>query len=154
MGLIELEIVRTVPATVERVFARLADIEGHNEWMPRRGSILRRTRQTSAGEPAVGTTYLDDTAFGPTPGDIAVFEPPHELRYHWWNRSKGGRLNLEGWPGYTLEATGDGATLVRHRATMQTYGLYRAATPFLRRMATRERTATMDALKASFETGP
>lgn len=151
MGLIELEIVRTVPAPIERVFARLADIEGHNEWMPRRGSILRRTRQTSPGEPTVGTTYVDDTAFGRTPGDIEVFEPPRELRYHWWNRSKGGRLNAEGWPGYVLEATGDGATLVRHRATLHTYGLYRAATPFLHRMAMRERTATMDALKASFE---
>jgi hypothetical protein len=34
---------------------------------------------------------------------------------------------------------------------MHTYGMYRPATPILRRIAMRERTATVDALKASFE---
>jgi hypothetical protein len=34
---------------------------------------------------------------------------------------------------------------------MHTYGLYRLATPLLRRIAVREHTATVDALKVSFE---
>ena len=153
MGVIELDVVRTVPAPIDAVFARLADIDGHNDWMPGRGSILRGTRQTSPGEPTVGTTYLDDTAYGPTPGEIVEFDPPHHLVYHWWDRSSAGRLKLEGWPAYSLEATGGEETLVRHHSRMHTYGAYRWATPVLRRIAVKERTATMEALRASFESG-
>jgi uncharacterized protein YndB with AHSA1/START domain len=150
MGVIEFELTRTVDAGIQDVFARLADIDGHNEWMPQKGSMLRRTRQTSAGAPALGTTYLDETSYGPTPGEIAEFEPPHTLVYHWWDRSKAGRLKLEGWPSYRLEASDGNSTLVRHHAKMRTYGMYRLATPLLRRIAKKERTATLEALAASF----
>ena len=43
---IEFEITREVRAPIEEVFARLVDIEGHNDWMAHRGSMLKRTRQT------------------------------------------------------------------------------------------------------------
>ena len=151
MGVIEFELDRTINAPVHDVFARLSDIEGHNQWMPKKGSILRQTRQTSPGEPTLGTTFVDETAFGPSPGEIVEFEPPHALTYHWWDRSRSGKLKAEGWPGYLLQAADDGTTLVRHHAKMHTYGLYRPATPILRWIATRERTAIVDALKASFE---
>jgi hypothetical protein len=42
-------------------------------------------------------------------------------------------------------------TLVRHQAIMHTHGLYRFATPLLRRIVVKERTATVDALELSFE---
>jgi len=154
MGVIEFEIARLVRAPIQQVFDRLADIEGHNSWMPSKGSILGHTEQTSAGPPGLGTTYVDHTTFGRTPGEIVEFEPPHTLVHHWWNRTKGGHLHVEGWPGYSLAADGDGTTLVRHHAKMITYGIYRPATPVLRRIALRERTATMNALKLSFEVGP
>jgi uncharacterized protein YndB with AHSA1/START domain len=155
MGVIEVELERTIRAPVEEVFGRLADIDGYDAWMPGKGSILRHSRQTSTGEPAEGTTFLDDTAYGPTPGEIVQFEAPHTLVFHWWDRSRSGRLRAEGWPGYTLQRRDDGATLLRHHATMHTYRLYRLATPVFRRIALKERTATVDALKASFETpGP
>ena len=151
MGVIEFELTRTVHAPIKEVFARLADIEGHNEWMPKKGSLLRRTRKTSPGPVTVGTTYLDETSVGPTPGEIAQFEPPRTLVYHWWDRSKAGKLRVEGWPAYALES-GDGeTTLVRHHAKLHTYGLYRLATPILRRMAMKERATTLTALAASFE---
>lgn len=150
VGDIELEVVRQIPAPIEQVFARLVDIAGYNDWMPGKGSMLRRTQQTSPGEPTVGTTYLDETSLGSTPGEIAELDAPRRLVFHWWDHSKAGKVKLEGWPGYSLEAMDDDTTLVRHHATMQTYGLYRAATPLLRRLALRERTATMDALAASF----
>ena len=72
MGVIEFELERTIRAPVRDVFARLSDIEGHNEWMPKKGSILRHTQQTSPGEPALGTTFIDETPFGPTPGEVVV----------------------------------------------------------------------------------
>jgi uncharacterized protein YndB with AHSA1/START domain len=151
MGVIEFELVRHIRAPIEQVFSRLADIDGHNDWMPKKGSILRRTQQLSPGEPTLGTTYLDETSYGPTPGDIVEFDPPHKLVYHWWDKSKAGKVKLEGWPGYSLEVGDQDTTLVRHHAKMHTYGLYQLATPLLRRIAVRERTATVDALKVSFE---
>ena len=151
MGVIEFELERTIRAPIEAVFSRLADINGYNEWMPKKGSILRHTHQTSSGGPAEGTTFLDQTTFGPTPGEIVEFRAPHLLVYHWWDSSRSGKLTAEGWPGYSLQRTGEDTTLVRHHAKMHTYRLYRLATPVLRRIAVKERTATVDALKASFE---
>lgn len=153
MGVIEFDVTRVVRADIQDVFARLADIEGHNEWMPKTGSMLRRTRQTSPGASELGTTFVDETSFGPTPGEIAEFEPPHALVYHWWDKSRGGRLKLEGWPAYRLETSDSGSTLVHLHATLHTYGVYRWATPLLRRIAMKERTAILEALSASFEPG-
>jgi uncharacterized protein YndB with AHSA1/START domain len=151
MGVVDFELERHISAPIHDVFARLSDIEGHNEWMPKKGSILRHTQQTSPGPPSLGTTFIDETSFGPTPGEIVEFDAPNRLTYHWWDSFKSGRVKAEGWPSYSLEAADDDATLVRHHATMRTYGIYRLATPVLRRIAVRERTATVDALKASFE---
>jgi uncharacterized protein YndB with AHSA1/START domain len=149
-GVIEFELERTINAPVQDVFARLADVNGHNDWMPAKGSILRQTQQTSPGEPGLGTTYLDDTTYGATPGEIVKFEPPHTLVHHWWDAAKSGKLKVEGWPGYELEAVDDGTTLVRHHARMHTYGGYRLAAPIFRRIAVKERTTILDALEASF----
>ena len=151
MGVIEFELTRTINAPIADVFARLSDIDGHNAWMPKKGSILRHTRKTSPGEPTLGTTFLDETTYGPTPGEIVEFDPPHSLVYHWWDRTKSGKLKVEGWPGYSLETGDGGTTTVRHHAEMHTYGIYRLATPIFRRIAWKERAATVDALKSSFE---
>ena len=151
MKSIEFELERTIQAPIEQVFARLVDIDGHNAWMPRKGSMLKRTRQTSPGEPAVGTTYVDDTSQGVLPGEIVELEAPHKLVFHWWEKSKAGKLRFEGWPGYSLQESTDHATLVRHHARLNVYGAYVLAAPVFRRFAVRERTATIDALTASFE---
>ena len=153
MGVIEFELTRTVHAPIQDVFARLADIEGYNRWMPEKGSMLRRTRQTSPGPPGVGTTFLDETSSGPAPGEIAEFEPPRTIVFHWWDRSNSGKMRLEGWPGYALQSGEGDTTVVRHHARLQTYGMYRLATPVLRRLAMKERSVTLSALTASFENG-
>lgn len=150
MGDVELELERVVAAPVAEVFARLADIEGHNEWMPRRGSLLRRTRKTSPGPVGVGTTYEDSTRMGLMPGEVVEFEPPHRLVYHWWDRTSSGRTKTEGWPGYTLEAWGR-QTRVRHHARLRATGVWAWGMPVLRLVARRERTAVLDALQRSFE---
>lgn len=150
---IDFEIERTIRAPIDQVFARLVDIEGYNDWMGGSGTMLGRTRQTSPGAPAVGTTYVDDTRQGRIPGEIAELAPPHTIVFHWWDKSRSGRLKFEGWPGYHLRPANDGATVVRHTARLVPYGVWRLATPILRRMAVKERTTTVDALKASFERG-
>lgn len=151
MGVVEFELTRTVHAPIEEVFARLADITRYDDWMPRQGSILRRTEQTSPGDPELGTTYLDTTSFGATPGEIVEFQAPHTLVFHWWDTSRAGKVKAEGWPGYSLEAADPDQTVVRHRARLRTAGTYRLATLVLARIARRERAATLEALATSFE---
>ena len=151
VAVIEFELERTINAPIEQVFARLTDINGHNEWMPRKGSILKHTEQTSPGEPAVGTTFVDDTKYGRTPGEIVEYDPPRRVVYHWWDKGRNGKVRTEGWPEYMLETVNDGATRVRHHAKMHAYGIYRLGMPLLRRIAVRERSTTVDALQASFE---
>ncbi|KGN37594.1 SRPBCC family protein [Knoellia subterranea] len=149
MGVVEFELARVVHAPVADVFARLADIDGYDAWMPKRGSIRRHSEQTTSGPPRLGTTYLDRTLAGPTPGEISEFEPPTRLVFHWWT-TQGGKVVAEGWPAYRLEAKGDHTTLVHHHARLETRGIYRPVTPLLRWMAVRERTTTVEALQASF----
>jgi uncharacterized protein YndB with AHSA1/START domain len=151
---IEFEIQRSIRAPIEQVFARLVDIDGYDGWMAGTGSMLRHTRQTSPGEPTVGTTFVDETIQGEMPGEIAALETPHTVVFHWWQRSRSGRLTFEGWPSYHLESAGDNETLVRHRAKLVSYGLWRLGRPVWRRFAVKERTITVDALKASFERNP
>jgi uncharacterized protein YndB with AHSA1/START domain len=151
VAVIEFELERTISAPIEQVFARLTDINGHNEWMPKKGGILKHTEQTSPGEPTVGTTFVDDTKYGRTPGEIVEYDPPRSVVYHWWDKGRNGKVRIEGWPGYSLEAVQENATRVRHHAKMHAYGIYRFGTPLWRRVAVRERSTTIDALKASFE---
>jgi uncharacterized protein YndB with AHSA1/START domain len=151
MGTVEFDLERTIHAPIDEVFARLVDIEGHNDWMAGKKTLLKHTRQTSPGEPTVGTTFVDETSQGDMPGEIEQLEAPHTLVYHWWDKSRSGRLKSEGWPSYHLQPAGDGETLVRHHAKFHTYGLHRLLTPVYRRYAVRERTVTIDALRTSFE---
>ena len=112
--------------------------------------MLKHTRQTSPDEPRVGTTFEDDTVQGVVPGEIDELEAPHTLVYHWWQRSRSGKLKFEGWPSYRLASVGDDETLVRHRGRLVPYGVWRLGTPIFRWLAIRERTITVDALKESF----
>ncbi|MFL6022732.1 MAG: SRPBCC family protein [Marmoricola sp.] len=151
MGIIEFELQRVVNAPADQVFDRLADINGHNDWMPAKGSIRKHSEQTSPGAPTLGTTYVDRTSMGDAPGEIEVFEPASRLVYHWWDKARSGRLKYEGWPAYTLEAQPDGTTLVRHDARIQTYGMYNLVVPMFRVLAKKERSLTLAALAQSFE---
>jgi uncharacterized protein YndB with AHSA1/START domain len=151
MDPIEFELERTIRASIDRVFSRLADIENYNEWMADTGSMLRQTRRTSRGESAVGTTFVDETSQGLIPGEIAEMDAPHTIVFHWWQKSKSGRLKFEGWPSYHLQPSGESETLVHHRVKLVSYGVWRLGTPILRRLAIKERTITVDALKASFD---
>jgi uncharacterized protein YndB with AHSA1/START domain len=153
MKTIEFELERTIAAPIEQVFARLTDINGHNTWVDRKESILKGTRQTSPGEVGLGTTYEDHTKQGVVPGEIVEFDAPRKVVYHWWAKARNGSLKYEGWPGYALEAAGESVTLVRHHARLKAYGIYSLAGPIFRLIAVKERTATVDALKASFESG-
>jgi uncharacterized protein YndB with AHSA1/START domain len=148
---IDFELKRVISAPIDEVFARLTDIDGYDAWLANTGSMLKHTRQTSPGKPTVGTTFVDETSQGTMPGEIAEMEAPHRIVFHWWEKSKVGKLKFEGWPSYVLQPAGDDRTLVRHRGTLVSYGWWRLGTPIWRRVAVKERTITVEALKASFE---
>lgn len=154
MGAIEFELTRTIQAPIARVYARIVDIEGYDEWMAGTGSMLRRTRQTSPGEPGVGTTFVDETSQGEMPGEIAELHAPHTVVFHWWQKARSGKLTFEGWPSYHLESVSEDETLVRHHARLMSYGVWRLGTPLWRRFAVKERTITLEALEASFAREP
>ena len=150
MGEAELHLERMIKAPITVVFDRLSDIEAINEWQPHKGSIRRKSVQTSPGQVGLGTTYEDSTLFGKAPGEVSAFDRPRELEYHWHQKAPWGAMLAEGWPGYSLEPVGENETLVRHYARLRTYGIYAPATPVMKRIAIRERTAVLDALEASF----
>lgn len=150
MASTEFEIVRTIPAPIEDVFARLSDIEGHNAWVPGKRSILRQTRQTSPGPVGLGTTYEDSTTVGTTPGAVEEYDAPTRIVYHWWDKTGSGKVKMEGWPGYTLEAVDANTTRVVHSARMVANGVYALSMPVLRWLARRERTTVLEGLEASF----
>ena len=142
---------RTISAPIDDVFSRLVDIDGYDAWMAGTKSMLRHTHQTSPGEPRVGTTFVDETSQGPMPGEITELEAPQTVVFHWWEKSRSGKLKFEGWPSYHLEPVDEDTTLVRHRGRLASYGVWRLGTPVWRRLAVKERTITIEALKASFE---
>jgi len=147
---VELHLKRIIKAPITVVFNKLADIEGTSGWQPQRGSIRRRTVQTSPGPVGLGTTYEDSTLIGKAPGEVSTFNQPTEIEYHWWQQAPWGAKLAEGWPGYTLEAVGETETLVRHYVRLRTYGIYASATPVMKRVILRERTAVLNALEKSF----
>src|SRR4051794_6399781 len=104
MRVIEFDLERTIRAPIEKVFARLVDIDGQNDWMVGTKTMLTNTRQTSLGPPAVGTTYVDESSRGPLPGEITELEAPHTVVFHWWQKSKKDGLSFEGWPSYHLRS--------------------------------------------------
>ena len=150
MGDAELHLERIIKAPITAVFDKLADIESINQWQPHKGSIRRRSVKTSDGPVGLGTTYEDSTLFGKAPGEVSIFDQPTALEYHWTQQAPWGAKLAEGWPGYTLSDAGEGTTLVKHYARLRTYGVYAPATPVIRRIALRERTAVLDALEKSF----
>ncbi|GAA1971222.1 hypothetical protein GCM10009718_03550 [Isoptericola halotolerans] len=150
---IEFELERLVMAPIDEVFARIIDIDGYDDWLTGTQSMLVQTRQTSAGEPAVGTTFVDITRRGTMPGEIAELEAPTLVVFHWWQRSAAGRTAIEGWPSYHLSPSGHDQTVVRHRGRLEPHGIWLLGAPVLRRIAVKERTITVDALQASFARG-
>lgn len=80
MLIIEFELMRVITAPVEGVFDRIADIDGYGEWMPTRGSLLRKTQQTSAGPVGLGTTLLRRDVGGRHPGRHRRIRAAHDDR--------------------------------------------------------------------------
>jgi uncharacterized protein YndB with AHSA1/START domain len=144
---IRLQIDRTIDRPIEEVFDRLADIDGYRAWMPQNG-LFRDSESVAGDTSGVGTEFRDITRMGVLPGRVTDFERPHRIAFHQVLR-RGGKVVFDSRPSYELEAAGEG-TIVHHHAEGELHGLLRLFEPFARLMARRERTRTVEALKASF----
>ena len=150
---IEFELQRTIRAPIDEVFARLVDIEGHNDWMAETGSMLKHTRQTSRKAHRRYDVRRRHEPGRNARGDRRAGGAAHD-RLPLVGEVEVGQAQVRGLAELPPGALGDSETLVRHRAKLVSYGVWRLGTPIWRRFAVKERTITVDALKASFERNP
>lgn len=148
--MIRVEIDETIDRPIEEVFDQLVDIDRYPDWMPE-SSILVTCSKNSEGPVTVGTEYTDMTRFGTARGEVQALVPPRKILFHYVVRLLGVPV-MEGWPGYTLEPAGQGATKLHHLAEGRLRGPFKLIRPVIRRIARRERRRTVEALKHSLET--
>lgn len=149
--MIEVQLDRTINRPIQQVFEHLTDIERYPQWMPRK-SILRDCTQDSPGSVGQGTLYTDKTSFGTVHGEVAAYQAPTRVVFHYAMRWFG-RTVMEGWPGYTLERAGSARTVVHHHAKARLWGPLRLLQPIIQHIANNERRRTIDALKTALESG-
>lgn len=146
-----LEFERTINRSPGDVFARLADIDGYRDWLPR-SFIFKGGGLTRPGETIrFGTEFVDRTPFGSFHGRVTEFDPPRKIGFE-QRLTRFGKPVFDARPSYVLETTSDG-TRVRHIAEGELYWINTIAEPLVQRLASSERRRTIDALKKSFEEG-
>ena len=138
----------TIGRPIEEVFERLADVRGYSAWMPRTG-LFGSCQPAEDGRTGAEASYRDSSRIGPWRGRVSTFRHPTQLEFRqtlrWF-----GKAVMQARPTYVLE-TDDGATVVRHVAEGELYGIFRAMKPMTALMAKRERRLVMEALKTSLE---
>lgn len=149
--MVSVELVREIDRPIEEVFDRLVDIDAYPDWLPR-GGLFLGCAQTTDGPVAVGTGYVDRTRLGAVAGEVVELERPSRVVFRYTARLLG-RTVMVGWPGYTLHPVDD-HTRVHHVAEGHLHGPFRLLQPLVQKVAEHERRRTVDALKASLESGP
>ena len=137
MKTIEFDLERTIHSPIDQVFARLVDIGGYNAWMPKKGSMLKRTRQTSPGEPSVGDDVRRRDESGRAAGGDRRARGAEQGRVPLVGEVEGRQAQVRRLAGYLLQGSAENETLVRHHAKLNVHGTYGFAAPIFRRLAIR-----------------
>lgn len=147
-SVIRFESQTVIQRPAREVFDRLADLTAYQGWMHRDG-LFRRCESVSEVPVREGTTYRDLTRMGRFDGEVVELVRPSRIAFtetlSWF-----GVALTQARPSYVLEPDGD-ATVVRHAAVGELYGVMRLFKPAARWMANRERTRTLESLKRSLE---
>lgn len=147
--MIRLEFERTIDRSIDEVFARLADIDSYEDWLPHslifRGGRLVESDQ----EVTTGTRFVDETPLGQFFGEVTEFEPPTHIAFE-QNLGRNDELVFSSRPAYVLESTEHG-TKVSHYAEGELFGPMRLAEPIVWMLARNERKRTLETLKRSLE---
>lgn len=144
-----LEYERTIESPIEEVFARLADIDRYEEWLPHSGIYRGGRLAETDTAPEEGAEFFDHTPLGRLRGEITELDPPRRLAFRQRLRWKG-KLVFESRPRYTLVPK-NGGTRVVHEAEGELHGAFRLARPLVWLIATKERQRILDELKRSLE---
>jgi uncharacterized protein YndB with AHSA1/START domain len=146
--MIRIEIDTTINRPVEEVFEYLIDISAYSKWLLKKGTFVR-SWQTSEGPAGLGTTFLDKSKMGTSPGEITEFQRPTNVAFH-ERLYKLGKLVMEAQFGYVLESTGSG-TKVHVESEVELYGMFKLMQPMVAIMGRWERNRVINALKKYLE---
>jgi uncharacterized protein YndB with AHSA1/START domain len=147
--MIQVKIDIIINRPIQEVFEKLIDIPGYNEWMPDKGLFVSCTKD-SEGPVGPGTLYSDKTLIGTVRGRVSEFDRPNKVVFQ-YRAERGGKIIMEGWPGYKLENKNNGTTILHHFAKGYLYGPFRLLQPVIQRIARNERQRTVNALKQVLE---
>ncbi len=147
--MVRVEIEKLIPQPIDKVFERLADIQGYNDWMPGGGLFIACSKDSS-GPVGKGTIYSDRTRLGTVRGEVFEFDRPTRLTFHYTARLLGVKV-MEGWPGYKLKKLNDSSTYVYHHARGKLFNGFQLFRPLVQRIAQSERQRTVDALNQSLQ---
>ena len=147
--MIRFEITRLIERPREEVFARLANIDGYNEWLSHSRIFRGTTVRAGANPIGPGTRFEDQTPVGVFEGEILEYVPPQRIAFRQILSWMGGPV-FESRPAYLLGSSHAG-TDVLHVAEGEVFGAYRLIEPYVRQLAVEERTRTLDALEQSFQ---
>jgi uncharacterized protein YndB with AHSA1/START domain len=136
----------TIDRPIDEVFAYLADVERHPEWV----SSVLNTKKTSDGPMGLGATFTEEgKVLGrrlQTEWEITAYEPPHTIRQRMQMGPARAVLTA------TLEAT-DGGTKVTIVQEGETGGLLKVADPLVARTLKKQLAADLETLKTLIESG-
>ena len=135
-----------IPATPDRVFSILADLEQTKQWMP----AVQRIEAVTPGPFRLGTGWKETRKAGNRMLESAIrvasFEPPSRLELEVDSRVMKGQMS------FTL-APKEGGTEVQYAAQMVGKGLFRLMSGTMNRMMAAEDSDILDRLRGQVERG-
>jgi uncharacterized protein YndB with AHSA1/START domain len=147
---VELQFEAEIRASIDRVFALLADLRSYDRWLPR-SKAFHGTNHISRGPTVVGTTYVEPGPFGVRHGRVTELTAPTRLCFEQPMMAKPAALGVIGIRlTHVLAPTAGGVHLVR---TLQhtPRGPIKLATQLLVTAFRTENKRMMKALKAFAE---
>ncbi len=141
-----------VERSIETVFEHIRDLAGYKSWLPASVTFSQIT-DISEYPVQVGTTYVDRGPTSVMRGKVTEMEPPRLIAFQQAMNFKRGLLSggLIISIRYTLEAAGNGETLITRELRIRTAGVLVALHPVLAGVIGKEDERIMQRMKTYLE---